>query len=583
LWDYYDWIRVGIALKSEEDDSLLELWDEASRRAEDVYEEGCCERKWQTFDRTYREEAKKLHLDSIFYWAWEDSGWRPDNLIGEVKLGVFQPPPPKPAHLDWPELLPLAPSDSYGPPFPTEVLSPWAREWAERTAVSYQVPVCLPASLCLGLTNAAIAGKTVVTIRPGWVEQLNLYLAAALLTGERKSAVHAAALAPVRRAERTMMDRLQNEVAFSVAFKRALESHEKRCINALSRCNDSFKQPKLKEDLEKASAALASYKEVVKPRFCCDDATPEALKLLLADHGKMLQCGTEGTVFEQAKGKYSKPGVTNFEVYLEAYTGDPITVDRVNRTPIIIEHPALSICMAVQPDVLRGLMDNKAMAPRGYLARFLYVTPKSKVGTRVIGAPGVPKNVTDEYDERMHTMWIHASVPMLTFSAEAREAMEEFERWIEPQLGTGGGLSGMAGWANKLAGAAARIAGGMHVADGETGDTVGVKVVERAIRLAKNYFLLHAAITFASMQISEVVSVALAVVTALPKLTKDGIVSRRDIHRILGSRIQDSSGLDPVLVLLVEYGYLKPTHSGQRAGRGHASPTYYVHPDIEVS
>src|SRR5262249_11991969 len=139
-------------------------------------------------------------------------------------------------------------------------------------------------------------------------------------------------------------------------------------------------------------------------QFYCDDVTPEALGKLLAEQdGRMLQAAPEGTAFEIAKGRYSE--TANFDVYLKGHSGDPLRSNRISRGRGDIATPALSLARAVQPDVLRGLVEESSMRGRGFLARFLYSIPFSKMGDRTIKPTPVPDSVYIAFINAMMQVW----------------------------------------------------------------------------------------------------------------------------------------------------------------------------------
>jgi hypothetical protein len=126
-------------------------------------------------------------------------------------------------------------------------------------------------------------------------------------------------------------------------------------------------------------------------------------KLIAAQQGRRLQASAEGTCFEIIKGRYSES--PNFEVYNKAHSGDPIRVNRVGRKGEMVDQPALSLAVAVQPDVIHGLTAQAGLRGRGFLARPLYSHPHSKVGDRQVGAPPVPEAVRAEYHKRLKALW----------------------------------------------------------------------------------------------------------------------------------------------------------------------------------
>jgi hypothetical protein len=159
----------------------------------------------------------------------------------------------------------------------------------------------------------------------------------------------------------------------------------------------------------------------------------------------------------------------------------------------------------------------------------------------------------------------------------------------------------MGGWANKLAGAAARIAGILHVVKAVSrGDRnpwqypIDGPTAEAAVRLARDYLLPHAKAAFGLMEADPAAENAKRIlgwlkvrsVTSVTSVrhsenqrSETLIVSRRDIQRALHRQFPAADGMDPAVRILMEHGWLQPTGDG-RAGRGHASPTYFVYPAV---
>src|SRR5262249_21351685 len=157
-----------------------------------------------------------------------------------------------------------------------------------------------------------------------------------------------------------------------------------------------------------------------------------------------------------------------------------------------------------------GLAEQATMRGRGFLARWLYHMPASCVGRRQIAPPAVPGDVCRTYQDNMaEVRRIPGGVDEggqpaahgVRVSAGARQEMRAFERWLEPQLAEGEDLSLLAGWANKLAGAVARIAGILHVTEAVGSGRswhcpILVGTVRAAVRLGRDYLLPHAQAAF---------------------------------------------------------------------------------------
>ncbi len=68
--NYWDWLRVGMALHGVSDDGeMLAAWDRWSRHDAEKYEDGACRRKWGSFGK-----KGGLGLGSLIYWA-RQNGW----------------------------------------------------------------------------------------------------------------------------------------------------------------------------------------------------------------------------------------------------------------------------------------------------------------------------------------------------------------------------------------------------------------------------------------------------------------------------------------------------------------------------
>ena len=384
--------------------------------------------------------------------------------------------------------------------------------------------------LALAACGAALAGKVRVVVRAGWTEPLNLYAVVALCSGERKSVVFRNALASVYDHEAARRIEMAPILAAAAAEHAVLEVRAKHLAGKTAKTEDKAERARLLYEAKEAAHDLARHTVPEEPELVCDDVTPEKLaQLLHRQGGRMFQAAPEGTAFEICKGRYSE--TANFDVYLKGHAGDPLRTGRVSRDREALDAPALSVALAVQPDVIRGLASEATLRTRGLLARFLYAIPRSIVGGRTIAPPPVPERLAAGYRAAMRELWSTAGgidesgkpVPhLLPFIPAASEAMRDFECWLEPLLAPGEELSLLAGWANKLAGAIARIAGVCHVAAaiGEGRDwlmPIPRRTVEAAIALGRDYLLPHAKAAFGLMGADEKLERAKRVCESLSK------------------------------------------------------------------
>lgn len=135
------------------------------------------------------------------------------------------------------------------------------------------------------------------------------------------------------------------------------------------------------DDVANKAKEIAAFKEIRQLKLFVDDVTSERLTSILAENrGRAAIASAEGGIFDILNGIYTKN--VNIDVFLKGHSGDTIRVDRIGRASELIDHPALTMLLAVQPDVLHGLMTNGTFHGRGLTARFLYSISKSNRGNR---------------------------------------------------------------------------------------------------------------------------------------------------------------------------------------------------------
>jgi len=194
--------------------------------------------------------------------------------------------------------------------------------------------------------------------------------------------------------------------------------------------------------------------------------------------GRIAAMSPEGDIFDLMGGRYSSGGQANLGVYLKGHAGDTLRVDRVGRAPEYVRYPALTMGLAVQPAVIQGLASKPEFRGRGLLGRFLFALPQNPLGSRKVAAPAVPQVVKARYNVAVRMLLGlsegtdeqgRPEPHTVTLSDQALKLLQEFESWLEPQLGEGGEMSAMTDWCGKLAGAIVRLAGILHAADQTSG------------------------------------------------------------------------------------------------------------------
>jgi hypothetical protein len=475
------------------------------------------------------------------------------------------------------------------PAFPVEVLPGWLGEYVAAVATATQTPSDLAGMLALAVLATVAAGAVEIEPRPGWREPLCLFVAVGMDAGTRKSSVFTALTRPVAEFERDQATAALPGITESAVLRRIADQVAAHAEAAAGKAPANQQDEALAEAIARAAEASALVVPPV-PRWLVDDATPEALAGLLATHGRIALLSPEGDVFDQMAGRYNQQVGPNLGVYLKGHAGDLLKVDRRGRPPEYVERPCLTIGLAVQPEVLRGLASRPGFGGRGLLARFLYSLPPSLVGRRQPGAPPVPPAVADRYTLELQALAASLAAPagdngpaVLVLDQAASELLLGFERELEPRLAAGSGdLAHLAGWAAKLAGATCRLAALLHLAahlrDGWN-RPIDADTLAAAVRLA-SYLVDHARAVFDLMGTDPRVEDARWLLEWISR-TNQAQFTRRDAHRAAPrGRFSKATDLEPALALLGEHGWLRRVDAespGSKGGRP-PSPRFLVNP-----
>jgi hypothetical protein len=520
-------------------------------------------------------------------------------------------PPPRPASIEevdvgpasssradsWPALVPF--DEDRGPLFPVERLPPVLADWVAAESVATQTPPDLAATVALAVASASIAKKVVVRVKPGWTEPVNLYLACVLAPGNRTSAVVRDALAPVadweRRAAAATASRIDE------ARRGAAKSRSRRrdAVRGDSRTGAPEDAARLGRSRSSRGRPLSTA-DSTAPRVLASDVTPARLAQLLAEHGGRLAfISPEAEVFDVVTRSRASSGVQGLHLFLAGHAGDPVRIDRAGRQPIDLSSPVLTIFVRPQPKVLQELGRVLRLRGLGLLARFLYSVPTSWVGARDVDPPPVPPRVDDAYRAAVESLLEFPAardgrgeiVPRAIEASDgARDALLAFASELEPLLAEGGELEGARDWVSKLAGAAARIAGCLHVLGVRSGGRGGrggaapidAALMEDAVAVAR-YFLAHVPRAFDLLGVDARRDDAQYLLRWIVRNRVVGFSTRDCFTSVSRERFENVARLDGALDVLVERGHLRRTAAAPRPGPGRrASPVFAVNPAVFV-
>ena len=495
------------------------------------------------------------------------------DLVPGAPAGTLFEGPPVP--LDAPELPPLR-----GDLFPT-----WLGEMISATAEATETPPELSALLGLGVVAACVQGKAIVSPSPGYREPLSVFVAPALDSGNRKTAVLLEMTKPLRDWERDQAEKLQPEVDKAASDQKTLVSRVEYLRKKAAKENGL--------DLENHMVEIAEVERKMPeipniPRLWTQDVTPERLGSLMAENDeKIAIISDEAGIFEILAGRYSN-GVPNLDLFLQGHAGAPVRVDRGSRKPVHLQNPALTVALSPQPEVIWGLALNPGFRGRGLLARFLYALPPSPIGYRKLTGNSIPDSIRAAYTMGLNNLLEISlaadedgkAIPLnFGYFEDVFREWREFSLKVEHEMREEGKFARITDWAGKLPGTAARIAGLLHCVE-HAGvvpipDKISLPTILSALEIAA-ILSEHALAAFGLMGADPAIEGAKKVWRWVER-TRSESFTGRDCFQALKGSFKRMAELQTSLDVLLERGYLAKTPK-KSVGSGRPSTSYCVNP-----
>ena len=409
------------------------------------------------------------------------NAWELDNIsvLSMPHGGYLNREPVEQDPAAWPVPAPLEQPQGL-PDFPLWCLPPFVAVYAQEVAEATQTPAAMAGLSALSVLAGCVQGRYDCQVRRSWRESLSLYTVASAKSGERKSSVFELLIRPVRDYERRVRREEQTRADLQRSTRRTLEQK-------LDLARKAAAEGKGEETAVQSLAAELSTLETYTPlQILVDDCTPEKLSALLAVHpGGLLVASPEGGIFQMMKGTRDRP--PNLDVYLKAWAGESIRVERLTRGTVVADAPHLSILLTVQPSVLQSVVASEELMHRGLCARFLYVCCESRIGRRDPRPPELTDAAVQAYAEGIEGLLCGQGRGTLRLSPEADEELQYWQREIELALASDWDDDAMQAWGNKLAGQTVRIACLLHAAEVPVpeAEPVSADRFRRAMAIAK--------------------------------------------------------------------------------------------------
>lgn len=265
---------------------------------------------------------------------------------------------------------------------PLELLPKPFAEMSNSIVQSARVPPSLAGCCVLGALSSSIGAGLRVKSGPDRHSHSNLFIAASASSGSGKSEAFRHAFAPFFEAERNAIDHWRDEIFPKVwSDKQMLECEIEKLKREAKSKQSVFNKADIRSAIEDAQRQISELEvEMQEPAFHTEDTTSEGIVPLLKKSNEFLASlsADAGTIVNNLLGRYNKSNQTDESIYLRAWTGDMVKVDRINRPAVILDAPRMSALWLVQPDKIDTLLNERTFSDGGLIPRLLVCHTKAK-------------------------------------------------------------------------------------------------------------------------------------------------------------------------------------------------------------
>ena len=340
---------------------------------------------------------------------------------------------------DWPELVPFGVQSSKAGIFPFDAMGPVLGSAARAIAEDVQAPDSLAGGSVLAAASLSAQALADVVLPHGAKVPLSLFVITGAASGDRKTAVDAAACHAV------------NEFRQHQAreYTRQLQTHE-----AFAASSDKETKPPSPKTLTINNATVEGVATLLKNQSHVGIFTAEGGELL-GGHSLTNERRSAGLAF-----------------YLKAWSGEELSTLRAGSGLTSLLGRRMAMHVLVQPVLLKQLMGDTLANDQGLLARCLIAEPVTLAGSRMYRHANVqnrPEVVA--YNERLKALLgitpnVHPQSDgyelepqALAISSLASQRWIDFYNEVERKQAPGQEFAGIRPFASKAAEQAARIAG----------------------------------------------------------------------------------------------------------------------------
>ncbi|QQE12616.1 DUF3987 domain-containing protein [Planctomycetota bacterium] len=460
----------------------------------------------------------------------------------------------------------------------TDILPEFAQDFCHMIADTQEVPIHSPVMVCMAALASLVQGHFVAHVRRGFKEQLPLYTAVLLGSGEKKSPTQNAILEPLREIDKEVQRAWEAKFDEVESHKAVIEQQIKIVQRKIPRNAGKAEQKRFADEICKLRQSM-----IVHPRtqLIAEDFTEAALVDVLKDSDeRILVASDEGALLENLKGRFgNKSG--EYSLFLKAHDGTEFKFDRrSDNRRITLETPLISTTIAFQPEVMAATTQTERILGNGLVQRFLWTKPEPKAGRREFNSIPFCSETHSVYCDAITQIYktlernTQCHQVRLTTDAQIEHAVFEqyIDRLMRPAFVTGHGA--IKGWCNKLPGQAVRIATIKviceHIVSLSEFDPESIVVdasdMKAAIQFCKQ-LIPHARDAISLLEGGSTT----ALQKVLDHFSANGwptgdFCSNHIFKKVRSKSVKRCSNLDPVIQILLEHKYLFKTNPSGKSG-----------------
>lgn len=357
-------------------------------------------------------------------------------------------------------------------PFPLECLPAVMREIVAETANQTRTPPAMAAVVALGTVAAAIGRSLRVKSGGSRTTSANLFLMVIARSGVGKGQTFTFVSKSLYVAEKNAIDKWNK--ADMPYLEASLEVSKARSKKAKERAASEKDEEQRKQLILEIAALEEEQRRLERekassPCYVVGDITREALAMrLAAQPDEALACFSPEArgILGVIRGRYGNGECSDEDIYLSAYSGEPINVHRMSRPPVSLRSPCLTAVWMTQPDAARNLLGDERMTASGLLPRFLICDAKAEQQYEPEDWPEIKTTVMEAWsnliDGLLEYRGSRAEPALIEADEEARTLMREFHNKVVDRVRPGGDLRDIESYVARWAENAWRLAAVLH-------------------------------------------------------------------------------------------------------------------------